>query len=114
MANHVLVRDGGHVASNCGGRGREQAGSEKGGNCVICNTWQYLVAPSNTPQYPQLICSTGQGRADVGSTPAMLCNVVIVQYRTPAMVFLLLVLVLEVVHIVLVVHSGADLQWFLH
>ena len=68
---------------------------------------------SNTPQYSQSICSTGQSRADVGSTPGMLCNVPLVQYRALAMVFLVVVLVLEVVHIVLLVHSGADLQWFL-
>ena len=72
-----------------------------------------LVILGCTKQYSTIICSTGQGRADVGSTPAMLCNVAIVQYRTPAMVLLVLVLVLEVVHIVLLVHSGADLQWFL-
>ena len=55
----------------------------------------------------------------MGSTPGMLCNVPLVQYRALAMVFLVVVLVLvlvlllEVVHIVLLVHSAADLQWFL-
>ena len=91
MANHVLVRDGGHVASNCGGRGREQAGSERAGSllsAILGNTWLHQAILHNNLQY-----WARQGGCGKYSRNAVQCN-------ARAMVFLVVVLVLEVVHLV--------------
>ena len=111
MANHVLVRDGGHVASNCGGRGREQAGSERAGSvlsAILGCTKQFSAIPTINLQY-----WAKQGGCGKYSRNAVQCSDRAIQGAGHGLTCVVLALVLEVVHVVLLVHSGADLQWFL-